>query len=99
MGGNSDAALTVDKVNANNLYKDRLRTMELLARQQMTAGKADMMADSSLYRFFNRQIETWSLARHNFRDLQEVLTRDLSDGGMPSWHSLTLPAWCQPELR
>ena len=82
-GGNSDAALTVDKVNANNLYKDRLRTMELLARQQMTAGKADMMADSSLYRFFNRQIETWSLARHNFRDLQEVLTRDLSDGGMP----------------
>lgn len=82
-GGNSDASLTVDKINANNLYKDRLRTMELMARQQMTAGKADAMADSSLYRFFNRQIEKWSMARHNFRDLQEVLTRDLSDGGMP----------------
>ena len=27
-GGNSDAALSIDKVNANNLYKDRLRTME-----------------------------------------------------------------------
>lgn len=30
--GNSDAALDVAKVNANNLYKDRLRTWELEAR-------------------------------------------------------------------
>lgn len=29
---NSDAALDIDKVNANNLYKDRLRTWELEAR-------------------------------------------------------------------
>lgn len=34
-GGNSDAALSVEKVNANNLYKDRLRTMELKARQHL----------------------------------------------------------------
>ncbi len=33
--GNSDAALPVEKVNANNLYKDRLRTMELMARRKM----------------------------------------------------------------
>ncbi|MFA6872601.1 MAG: glycosyltransferase family A protein, partial [Bacteroidaceae bacterium] len=31
--GNSDAALSIDKVNANNLYKDRIRTIELLARK------------------------------------------------------------------
>ena len=30
--GNSDAALDIDKVNANNLYKDRIRTWELEAR-------------------------------------------------------------------
>ena len=30
--GNSDAALSIERVNANNLYKDRLRTMELMAR-------------------------------------------------------------------
>lgn len=30
--GNSDAALDIDKVNANNLYKDRIRTWELAAR-------------------------------------------------------------------
>lgn len=78
--GNSDAALSVEKINANNLYKDRLRTMELMARQQMMSGKADVVSDSSLYRFFNRQMETWSLARRNFRGLQEVLTRDLNAG-------------------
>ena len=33
--GNSDASLPVEKVNANNLYKDRLRTMELMARRKM----------------------------------------------------------------
>ena len=30
--GNSDAALDIEKVNANNLYKDRIRTWELIAR-------------------------------------------------------------------
>lgn len=35
--GNSDAALSVEKVNANNLYKDRLRTIEILARQKQNA--------------------------------------------------------------
>ena len=30
--GNSDAALDIEKVNANNVYKDRIRTWELMAR-------------------------------------------------------------------
>lgn len=33
--GNSDAALEIDKVNANNTYKDRIRTWELKARIEM----------------------------------------------------------------
>ena len=78
-GGNSDAALSVDRVNANNLYKDRLRTMELKARQQMLQGKADIMEDSSISRFFNRQLEMWEDARHRFRDLKHVEVRQLSD--------------------
>ena len=32
--GNSDAALDIEKVNANNLYKDRIRTWELEARMR-----------------------------------------------------------------
>ena len=33
--GNSDAALDIERVNANNLYKDRIRTWELEARLRM----------------------------------------------------------------
>lgn len=38
--GNSDAALSRDQINRNNLYKDRIRTIELKARQQRLAPKA-----------------------------------------------------------
>lgn len=78
-GGNSDAALSIDRVNANNLYKDRLRTMELKARQRMLQGKVDIMEDSSISRFFNRQLEMWEDARHRFRDLKHVEVSQLSE--------------------
>lgn len=32
---NSDAALDVNRVNANNLYKDKIRTIEILARKKL----------------------------------------------------------------
>ena len=78
-GGNSDAALSIDKINANNLYKDRLRTLEVMARQQMKQGKKGLMADSSLQRFFNRQLEKWDDARQRYRDLRDVETRELTE--------------------
>lgn len=37
--GNSDAALSVERVNANNAYKDFLRTAEIKARYQKNTGK------------------------------------------------------------
>ena len=80
-GGNSDAALSIEKVNANNLYKDRLRTMELSARQMVMKGKTDFMDDNSLHRFFNRQMEQWELARNNFRNLYNVEQRSLNIDG------------------
>lgn len=36
---NSDAALDINKMNANNLYKDRIRTWELEARCEMNKAK------------------------------------------------------------
>lgn len=33
-GGNSDSSLSPDRINANNRYKDSLRTIELLARKK-----------------------------------------------------------------
>lgn len=78
-GGNSDAALSVEQVNANNLYKDRLRTLEIMARQQMLKGTGDIMADSSLGRFFNRQLETWEEVSQRYRELQAVETKEMQD--------------------
>ena len=36
--GNSDAGIDVAKQNAFNLYKDKLRTFEIMARQRMNKG-------------------------------------------------------------
>jgi len=35
--GNSDAQLDIVRMNANNVYKDRIRTFELLARKQLSS--------------------------------------------------------------
>ncbi|MBP3776141.1 MAG: DUF4922 domain-containing protein [Prevotella sp.] len=81
-GGNSDAALSVEKINANNLYKDRLRTMEVKARQQVNKGTATVMSQSPMMRFFHRQLKTWEEVRQRYRDLQQVETRELVGEGM-----------------
>ena len=76
-GGNSDAALSIEKINANNLYKDRLRTIELQARQQIGQGRQTLCRESAVVRFFNRQLQTWDEVRQRYRDLQAVQTREL----------------------
>jgi hypothetical protein len=37
--GNTDAALSIEKANKNDVYKDKLRTVEILARQKMNRKK------------------------------------------------------------
>ena len=76
-GGNSDAALSVEKINANNLYKDRLRTVELKARQQLQQEGTDSLTESPLMRFFHRQLQTWPEVCQRYRDLYQVQTREL----------------------
>lgn len=82
--GNSDHALDIARVNANNLYKDRLRTMEILARQQMVRGEADATADSSVRRFFNRQLEVWDAVRKRYQELRHVETKTLAADDQPA---------------
>ncbi len=78
-GGNSDAALSIERVNQNNLYKDQLRTIEIRARQQLAKGVLDIEAENSLQRFFNRQLEVWDDAAQRFRDLRNVQVRPLDE--------------------
>ena len=78
-GGNSDAALSVDRINANNLYKDRLRTLEIKARQAKNSGyQSQTSITSPLYRYFDRQLRLWPETRDRYRELTHVETRELN---------------------
>lgn len=81
-GGNSDAALSVEKINANNLYKDRLRTLEVKARKTLNQRGYDQAASSSWIRFFDRQLWAWDDVRQRYRELADVETRELVGEGM-----------------
>ena len=78
-GGNSDAALSIDRINANNLYKDRLRTIELTARQQLNK-QGDEEGAKSLEPFFYSQLNQWEDAKQRFSDLQLVKTKQFDNG-------------------
>ena len=68
--GNSDAALSIEKVNQNNLYKDRLRTWELAQRirqQEMILEKFQ----EEVEQLFQRQVLSWELAKENFQALKQ----------------------------
>ena len=80
-GGNSDAALTIDRINANNQYKDRLRTIEIQARKAITSDDMSS-ANFSVQRFIERQLETWTLANKNYRDLLDVESKELAIGDL-----------------
>lgn len=78
--GNSDAALSIEKINANNTYKDRLRTLEIAARRRMNAAGGDAAADDPLGRFMERQLETWPDARNRYRGLNAVREKEMACG-------------------
>ncbi len=81
-GGNSDAALSIDRINANNLYKDRLRTIEIRARQALNAADTPPAADSPLLRYFDRQLRVWPEVRERYRQLSSIVSRDLPAEGI-----------------
>ncbi len=79
--GNSDAALSTDKVNRNNLYKDQLRTTELLARQALNRKWRREATEEEVEAFFDRELSEWHAARQRYNDLfQNVQTRTLTLG-------------------
>ena len=92
-GGNSDAALSIDRINANNLYKDQLRSLEIKARQRRNAKHGEWNEEhgeykeergemGSLNRFFNRQLQIWDEVRTRYRQLAGVQTRELTCDSM-----------------
>ena len=67
--GNSDAALSIEKINQNNNYKDSLRTLEIKLRQAIN--KKRQAGDL----FIENQLAKWQTARINHEALNQIETR------------------------
>lgn len=77
--GNSDAALSHQKVNAHNTYKDSLRTKELHARVSLVK-KMQKPSFLSLQKFYDKQLSLWNDVARRFNALNNVSVRNLDSG-------------------
>lgn len=79
--GNSDAALSIERVNANNLYKDRIRTLELEARILRNERTWEQHPDNEeVADFFQEQLRTWDEVRQRYEALAQVEQKELPNG-------------------
>lgn len=72
--GNSDAALSIEKTNRNNFYKDRIRSWELEARIQMHSIDEDFQ--ELVNEMIEDQKENWELAKKNYEELEQNLKKE-----------------------
>lgn len=76
--GNSDAALSQDRINRNNAYKDQLRTQEIRARRRLNALWQHEVSAEEVEAFLHRELQTWEFARNSYAALDKVQTRELT---------------------
>ena len=79
--GNSDAALSQDKINRNNTYKDHLRTLEIRARQQLNELWQHRITAEELEDFFQSELQQWHEAAERYNALNsQVQVKELPIG-------------------
>ncbi len=78
-GGNSDAALSRDKVNANNYYKDSIRSEELRERIKLVKEWAGPCRRGISF-FFDKQLAAWSDVAERYKALDAVETKSFGNG-------------------
>ena len=72
--GNSDASLTPEQVNRNNMYKDDLRTMEIIDRRRLNEFWQKGVSSEKAVEFFNKQLPKWRAAKEHYEALDKVVT-------------------------
>ena len=76
--GNSDAALSIERINQNNCYKDSIRTREMLLRkkynQTLNKNKEQQKADL----FIKQEICEWEVAAKNHQALNNNRIKELT---------------------
>jgi hypothetical protein len=91
---NTDSSLSVEEQNRNDFYKDKLRTMEIKARQIMNKkvrslqnhifaeypGKDNLTLPALCEKLFDAQKKSWTMLADAFRDLASVRTKEIICG-------------------
>lgn len=72
--GNSDASLTPEQVNRNNMYKDDLRTMEIIDRRRLNEFWQKGVSSEKAMELFNKQLPKWRAAKEHYEALDKVVT-------------------------
>ncbi len=95
--GNSDAALSQERINMNNAYKDQLRTQEIEARRRLNATWQHEVDAEEVEQFFQKELRTWEFASNSYAALTNVQTRELpvqnttkTDTRVPSENNLAV---------
>ena len=78
--GNSDAALSQEKINKNNAYKNSLRANEILQRQKLNRAWQHRATQRGTINFFNKQLGKWKEVAERFEKLNDVETKELPFG-------------------
>ncbi len=87
--GNSDAALVQEDINRNNLYKDRLRTIEITARQRLCRERNRSVGEEEVCAFHAQEVVRWDEVARRYADLAQTQTRELVAGDttlMAQWN-------------
>ena len=77
-GGNSDANLSIEKVNLNNSYKDQLRSIEILMRQQLNVQRNHHIEETEVREFIKDQLVKWPEVKERVQSLKDIKIKDLS---------------------
>ena len=73
--GNSDASLSIDRINRNNAYKDTIRSLEIQKRRELLK---QQFRGADFHSSFQTQLDCWPEVKQRFEDLDnKVVTRDL----------------------
>jgi len=79
--GNSDASLTPEQVNRNNIYKDSLRTMEIIDRRRLNDYWQGGVTDGLANKLYQDQLPLWTEARERYENLANVVTKKMDISG------------------
>lgn len=79
--GNSDAALTQEQQNANNRYKDSLRTIEIASRQRLNTYWSRQVTEQDANKLFDDQLSVWEQAAERYEELKSAMTNRFNIDG------------------